>query len=40
MDRFQRWLSGTGWFHPKKRHGGRQRDAAEVQATVEKEVSV
>jgi HAE1 family hydrophobic/amphiphilic exporter-1 len=37
MDRFQRWLSGKGWFRPGKRSDGRPRDAAEVQAAVEQE---
>ena len=40
MDRFQRWISGKGWFRPGKRSDGRPRDAAEVQAVVEQETVV
>ena len=35
MDRFQHWMSGTGWFRPKKGDGSRPRDAAELQKTLE-----
>ena len=40
MDRFQRWLSSTGWFRPGKRGDGRPRDAAAVQAVAEREEGV
>jgi HAE1 family hydrophobic/amphiphilic exporter-1 len=36
MDRFQRRLSGTGWFRPRKRED-KPRDSAERQAAWERE---
>jgi HAE1 family hydrophobic/amphiphilic exporter-1 len=36
MDRFQHWITSTGWFHPRTR-GGKGRSAAEVHAAVEQE---
>ncbi len=35
MDRFQHWISGTGWFHPKKRPDVRPRDAADIMKELE-----
>jgi HAE1 family hydrophobic/amphiphilic exporter-1 len=40
MDRFQHWLGGKGWFHPKKRGEGNRRDTAEVPRTVEEEIRI
>lgn len=40
MDRFQRWISGKGWFRPGKRTERAPRGAAELQADIEREQGV
>jgi HAE1 family hydrophobic/amphiphilic exporter-1 len=39
MDRFQHWISGTGWFHPRRKDRGNGRDAEALHAALEKERS-
>jgi HAE1 family hydrophobic/amphiphilic exporter-1 len=39
MDRFQHWISGTGWFHPHRKDRRNGRDAEALHASLEKERS-